>query len=289
MFIGAAIMVALIYAHLHKSRKNAFRQDVAQKAIAGCNDLLELARSMQQHRGLSSAWLAGERSFEARMQERRREIERYLASLTDVAEMETAMPRPCFTYQELTLFRFQWRELTDALPSLTIEQSIARHSQMIARILDWLSALGDARVKLAMTDRVSSDLVTNYVDRLPILAEYLGQLRALGSGVAARRQCSPVARVRLRYLTSRAETLLKEAHAAFRDAQSDSAALAVSGLLKTVRQDLLNGTIAISADTYFQTATLAIDKVYDWVEVCGGAIRDELDSDQPLHMAAYAR
>lgn len=286
--VGTAAALLLIGAYLRKNRQNAVRLEVAEKALAGCHDLLELARAMQQHRGLSSGWLAGEQSFESRMQERRREIQRYLVSLTEVAEMETAMPKSCFTYHELTLFRFQWRELVEDLPSMSIEQSIARHSQMISRILDWLSALGEARVKLAMTDRITSGLVTNYIDRLPILAEYLGQLRAMGSGVAARQQCSPVARVRLRYLTSRAETLLKEAHTAFQDAKSDAAALAVGELLNTVRKELLDGAITLSADGYFQTATRAIDTVYSWVEECGNVIGEELGSDQPLHTAVLA-
>ena len=44
------------------------------------------------------------------------------------------------------------------------------------------------------------------MDQLPALSEALGQARAISAGVAARGQCTAVARVRLAYLASRIET-----------------------------------------------------------------------------------
>lgn len=289
---GIAILALglLYYRHRQRHRLDTRRLQIARKALEGGGLLLGLVRAIQQHRGLSSGWLAGERSFEQRLHERRQEIDRHLNQLTEIAKLETAMPRPCFTHQNLVLFRFQWRELVEDLPSLSIDQSIARHSLMISRALDWLSSLGEARIELAVPDRVSAGLVRNHADRLPMLAEYLGQVRAVGSGVAARQQCSPVARVRLRYLTTRAEMLLKEAHAAAQDAQSNAAAKAVTELLGVVRRQMLDtGTIKIKADNYFETATRAIDGVYGWIEACGTAVREQLDAEPAGPTPALAR
>lgn len=288
--IALLALAALYLRHRQRHQQDSQRLQIARKALEGSGILLDLVRAIQQHRGLSSGWLAGERSFEQRLHERRREIDRHLNGLAEIARLETAMPRPCFTHQNLVLFRFQWRELVEDLPVLSIEQSIARHSLMISRALDWLSSLGEARIELAVPDKVTAGLVRNHADRLPMLAEYLGQVRAVGSGVAARQQCSPVARVRLRYLTTRAEMLLKEAHAAAQNAESNAAAKAVTELLGVVNRQLLGtGTIKLKADVYFETATRAIDAVYGWVEACGEAVAAQLAAEPAAAGLALAK
>ena len=283
--LGIAV-AALLYLYLR--HRNAMQRDdkrlaTARQALEGCAHLLELLRALQQHRGLSSGWLAGERQFEARMGARRQEIERELTALAPTALAETQMPRPCLTPHDLSLFRFRWQALVDELQGLSIEQSIARHSQMIAHALDWLAALGEARIELPAADRVDADAVRNYASRLPLLAEYLGQARAVGSGVAARGTCTPVARVRLMFLVSRSESLLKQAMQVTGDRQALAAARAVAALTGMVRQQLLAERAAgVTAEAYFATATGAIDAVFAWIESCGEDIRRELDAGEAV-------
>jgi hypothetical protein len=281
LVLGLLASAGLLFYLGHRQRhgRDARRLSTANQALDGCANLLGLIRALQQHRGLSSGWLAGERGFEQRMLARRSEIERFIADLAGTAEAESAMPRPCFSPHDLALFRFQWRELAEQLPSLGIDQAIARHSALIAFGLEWLAALGEARVELTLPDRSGTRLVRNHASRLPMLAEYLGQMRALGSEVAARRHCSPVARVRLRYLAARAEMLLKEARAADRDSQTSPATAAVGELLAVVRREMLDGTaIEVTADAYFADASRAIDAVYVWIDTSATAVRAGLAS-----------
>lgn len=276
----AAVVLLWVYLRYRRAvRKDGRRLNMARQALEGCEHLLELLRALQQHRGLSSGWLAGERQFEARMNARRQEVERELKALVATAEAELLQARPCLTPHDLNLFRFRWQTLVDELQGQSIEQSIARHSQMIARALDWLAALGEARIELPAADRVDADAVRNYANRLPLLAEYLGQARAVGSGVAARGACTPVARVRLMFLVSRSESLLKQAMQVAGDRQAQTAAQAVAALTGAVRQRLLAERAAgITAELYFATATEAIDAVFAWIEVCGQGIRRELEA-----------
>jgi hypothetical protein len=277
MATGVCAGGALVLARRRRQQRSVGHLRQAAAALDGCTELLGLVRALQQHRGLSSGWLAGESSFERRMRQRRQDIEAHLHGLTRCAAQESGMPRPCLSAQDLALFRFQWRELTDDLAALGVDKSIARHSQLIARALDWLAALGEARVKLTLARHVPGECVDNYTDRLPQLAECLGQLRALGSSAAASRQCSPVARVRLRYLTTRSAALLREAHAAARNTPARDAAAAVNMLLDVVQKTLLDArAAAIEADAYFDTATRAIDAVYAWIDASGTAVRQAL-------------
>jgi len=247
------------------------RDRIAPESLAACAELLRVLNLLQQHRGLSSGWLAGDASFESRMLTRRAEIDASLAALSPLLRHEEKQPRPCMTGNELALFRHHWRDLTDSLACGGVDQSIAGHSRLIASVLDWLAAFGEARLDLPARGILPPGLARNYTHRLPALAECLGQARALGSSVAVRKGCPPVTRVRLMFLVARAENLLDQAGGG--EANARRAIDAVRRLVMTVRSGMLAPAgVSLAADTYFAEATQAIDAVYAWAADCGDEI-----------------
>lgn len=211
---AAAVLVAITaftLLRLDRQRRRAQADSEAQAMLDACNQLLALLEHLQQHRGMSSAWLAGDKSFAERLRGKRAAVEAIFPRLQAAILLESNKPRPCLTANEMNLFRFKWRTLVDQLATMSVEDCIAGHSQLISLLLVWLADLGEARIELPAVDRVPHGLVRNYVYRLPTLAECLGQARAIGSSVAARHHCSPVARVRLLFLLNRAESLLAQA------------------------------------------------------------------------------
>lgn len=248
---------------------------IAQAAVGACNVLLELASHIQQHRGMSTAWLAGDRSFERRLSAKRGEIEPLLARLQQVALEENARSHPCFAPNDVTLWRHRWSMLVNELGSYTVEKSIATHSNLIAMLLNWLDAIGEARIALPMGDLLPEGAVRNFAHRLPQLTETLGQARATGSGVAAQGKCPAVARVRLMFLVSRAESLIEQACAV--DRQGEAAAQKVKSLALTIRTHMLGSQeVSVSAETYFAEATRAIDAVFAWVREGGRMLEEEI-------------
>ncbi len=275
------------------ARRRRHQRSVAdvRQALADCALLQRLVQAMQQHRGMSSAWLSGDASFARRLSERQREIDALLADFLHVAERENDMPWPCLTRNDAAAFRFHWQQMVGGLAQLTPEQSIARHSQQIAQLLGWLAALGEARVELAATG-IDGNQARNYANRLPALAECLGQARALGSSAAAAGTCAPVGRVRLLFLSARAETLLgqaQQADAVMRGGAVGRAVAAVQTQLATIRAAILEGTsITVSAASYFEVATTAIDAIYAWMEECGGGLGRALDETGAATTGDYA-
>lgn len=262
------------------------RVQAALRALDGCAGMLQLVRSLQQHRGMSVAWLAGDASFEPQMKVRRQDIERFIAALDATVRDEEAKPRACVSHNDLVLFRFQWRELVDLLAagagSASVEQSLSRHGQLVAKVLDWLTALGEARIELGAAGCVEAGYVRNYVTSLPALAEHVGQARAVGAGVAARGQCAPVARVRMMFLIARIESLLRQAQAASAGSRAGREAGRLVGIMMlTARDSILDGAAGISAEDWFAEATRAIDGVYAWIDECGSELRRQLVSPAP--------
>jgi len=258
----------------HQQRAQHARCHV-QETLASCCHLLALATHLQQHRGMSSAWLSGDASFEPRLLDKRRQIDAVFPLLMVSARIESVQAYPCLTANDVSLFRFRWQNLLEGLPRMAPETSISQHSFMVAQVLEWLSALGEARLEPLAGPHLALGMIRNYAHRLPALTECLGQARAIGSSVAARHGCTPVARVRLMFLISRAEALLEQAatadnHGAF----TLQTRLTVQEMARTVRTSmLLSHGVVVSPEQYFSIASQAIDAVYAWIGACADDIR----------------
>lgn len=276
LVIGSISLVALAFWWVRRrGHLQGNQATTAQAAIAACNILLELAAHIQQHRGMSTAWLAGDQSFERRLSSKRGEVEPLLAKLQQVALEENTRSYPCFTPNDVSLWRHRWSMLVNELGTYTVEKSIATHSNLVAMLLNWLDAMGEARIALPMGDLLPDGAVRNFSHRLPQLAETLGQARATGSGVAAQGKCPAVARVRLMFLVSRAESLTEQACAL--DRQGELAAQKVKSLALTIRTHMLGSqAVGVSAEAYFAEATRAIDAVFAWVRECGDMLEGEI-------------
>ncbi|RTL54970.1 MAG: hypothetical protein EKK46_07380 [Rhodocyclaceae bacterium] len=281
-------LVAWGLLHRRKGGDNSIAS--VRQAMQTCDLLLKLVGHMQQHRGMSSALLAGDQSFALRLGAKRNEIESLFHPLHEAAMEECKQAAPCLTVNDLSVFRFKWRSLTENLNAMTVEKSIAEHSHLVATALDWLDALGEARVGLAMGDRLPLGLVKNYVHRLPALTECLGQARAIGSSVAARGKCSAVARVRLMFLVTRAESLLEQACAVEgAGGQGIASKGTVHTLAELIRGNMLGaeGVVGVTADSYFTQATRAIDGVFAWIRDCGQGLEQRLASPEGLSAVAH--
>lgn len=279
LFIAAPLVLAVLVVWSVRRRGHLRGNQAlgAHAAIGACNTLLALIGHIQQHRGMSTAWLAGDRSFERRLSAKRSEIEPLLGQLQQVAVAENAHSYPCFTPNDVTLWRHRWGQLVSELGGYTVEKSIAAHSNLIAMLLNWLAALGEARIELPLGELLLPGSVRNFAHRLPQLTECLGQARATGSGVAAQGSCSAVARVRLMFLVSRAESLIDQAIAV--DRQGGEAAAKVKALALMIRSHMLSSQhVGVSAEAYFAEATRAIDAVFQWVRSCGQTLETRIEA-----------
>lgn len=269
MSLAAVIPATLgrIYRHRQPGRGNRKK---ASDALGNCRRLLDLIRHLQQHRGLCSAWRAGDGSIQARLAAKSADVSAALMQLSAVAESEMDHDAPCFTSQDLSLFQTRWRRLCKTMDDLSVEQSIAQHNQLIARVLGWLSSYGDSRIELPADGAFPAGAVRNFCHNLPALTEVLGQARAMGMVVAAHGGCPAATRVRLMFLTSRGDSLLQQTLLVKEEMPgAKEADAAVREFLKRIRSEMLSNTgVAIGTAAYFELATLAIDRVFVWIDEC---------------------
>ncbi|WP_018410007.1 nitrate- and nitrite sensing domain-containing protein [Methyloversatilis thermotolerans] len=267
------VLVALLLIDLQPVKKRA-PLNQAQQALLDGERLHRLLHALQQHRGMSVACLAGDEGFVPGTRERRRLVELLLSEL----EQQIGSQIVWCASEELAQTRTQWRELClllDAQPAaLGVDETINRHSLLVARVLGWKSALARRCIAPVIGEELQP-LLRTWSDTLPALTEVLGQARAVGSAVAVRGVCSTPERMRLVALSTRAEALMQQA---IMDVPRLPGALPaterVVGLLGLLRGDAAMGTqFAPGAEAYFDEATGAIDAVYAWMKVCEDTLR----------------
>lgn len=235
--------------------------------------LLRLLMNIQQHRGMASATLGGDSGFRLALLDKRREIDlqlRRLATLPGDFDRRSED----FEREDVDALTRHWQDLTARLEQMSAFESMTRHTALIATLLGWLKAVGESclREPAAGTGLALEAVVGNFVEKLPTLAETLGQARAMGSGLLASGQITAVGRVQMGYLAQRINDLVQEVGAGLSGAGVDpqlagrfaTVDKGVHQLQDVLHAHILSGTTGpgLSPADYYTVATEAINSVF---------------------------
>lgn len=277
LLIAGALTSGLLLTWLAWRRHQRWLAEHRAHGLLWSMHLLRLIMHLQQHRGMATAWLNGDLSFAGRRQEKCQQIEALLCSLPRLpGDFERS--REDFERDDLQRLHAQWRVLSEGLEQLTAFESMTRHTALIATLLSWLRGLGDGCLQLrsGQTGLAVDSLVQTFVERLPALAEALGQTRALGCGLLASGSATAVGRVQMGYLCQRVDVLLQDSASALLQEHSEAALrqafarlqMQVQLLLQTVQQHILaSPALPLASEAYFRQATAAIDAVFALIEL----------------------
>jgi methyl-accepting chemotaxis protein len=178
--------------------------DAERAGMAPVRESLTLVKLMQEHRGLSSAFLSGDASQLGERQARAVKIEQAL-STTQSAVANLNHTGTTTSVQEITR---DWAALAKDVASgvLTAPISSQRHSALIARSLLLLEDISAASGLSLDPEAESYFLIMATVRDLPRLTEKLGMARARGTGMLVKRHSTPEERQALGNLLAGAET-----------------------------------------------------------------------------------
>ena len=147
--------------------------------IAALRPLLE---HLPQHRGMTNAYLRGDKRFRERLLAKRAEIaadfERVRAVDTDLGSELQASAR----LQEL---QEAWHRLEERSFDMPARKAFAEHTALIERLIGFVAHVADASNLILDPELDSYYLMDLVVNRLPPLTDAMGQARGLGTGVAA--------------------------------------------------------------------------------------------------------
>ncbi|BEU01806.1 hypothetical protein OAG1_06060 [Agarivorans sp. OAG1] len=224
--------------------------------LAALKQLKNLVVSLQKHRGLSCAILNGDQQQSAALNAQQKQIVSAHLSLSE----DSFVSRQA----RWDSFNQHWPRLQQNWPSNNLENNIAQHSLMIKNLL-FLSQDLASFYCLSSLSKQHKNIDFLWFELLET-AESIGQVRALGSGLAAAKQSSSVERIRLAFLHNKIAQIDSQSlnHFAHSFIPNDPAYQPLlEQLLDTIEVELINKPQpTISVNEYFQQASKVLEGLY---------------------------
>jgi methyl-accepting chemotaxis protein len=232
---------------------------------------------IQQHRGMSAAFLNGDASFRERMMERQAAIDSQFATLRSV---DSRLGSALKTGDKLASLERDWSALKREVTSYTAPQSFERHTAIIEGLGDFITYVADSSNLILDPELDSYYLMDLMVARLPALTEGMGQSRAIGSGVAAKGSFTPQSWAQLAIRVDRIREAEKAMAYNLETAQRENAALAaklqkagaaatgtVASYARLINGMLEKDEVSVTAAEIFEQSTSAINDVFGLFDI----------------------
>lgn len=261
---AALVLLALLFYGLHRRLRTQKQQQI-QANIRQLALLRALIAALQRHRGLSNGVLCGDQSLSQDLASTRQELDRTIRSAQQLASSHSDAWNGLIDHWS----RMRDGRSSDAANNLAQHHLIIRNSIFLMEDVASEVDLSNGRAELGYLPCIWREVVQ--------AAEWAGQARALGTGIAAAGQSSAEQRVRLRFLYQKIQLLAASAFAtlqghAAQHPQGEALRLAqceqvVADFLACIEQELLGQEQPlIAAKAYFQRATQAIDGLFALVD-----------------------
>ena len=218
--------------------------------IRKIRSILELG---QKHRGLSHGFLNGDATLKSDINE----IQKKLFSQISAIEFNGSQA------VEWNAISSQWKNIADTYSTQTVTDNFESHVNWIYRILDFIEEVAETHYLLRVKDFDQYNHNFLWKDFLQAI-EFMGQARALGTGVAASGKCNSVDKIRLNYLFEKIDHAVKEIERI--TPFSSDIKTRVNTFLKYMSNDLYQSPIQVTPQEYFEIATFAISSMYDYFE-----------------------
>lgn len=259
-----------------KDAKNIYEIKSSQSEGIHINVMLRsMTQHLQEHRGMASSFLNGDESFQKDLDQKDAELNQ------DVELLGKALSEN----QDLSNTLSGWEEIKKGLgniqanlENMTPAESFETHTALIQKALELSQNISYDTSLLLQDDSASFLLVEMTMTNLPTMAEKMGQSRAKGSGVAAKKTISADEKQQLLNLLDSINLNLKDTEknvSLLLAEESDSKmlegsyqkAIASTKLLSdTVSKEFLEtDQIAVDSKEYFALATSAINDVYGFL------------------------
>jgi len=264
--IAIAVVVYSLFAGLEQVIQPSQRQ---LQGIALIKPIFRTAELTQLHRGLSLALLGGNEA----MRDRRAAKESEAAEAFKA--MEGVLPPGLASNEDFRLIKASWERLRKEGLHWTTDENFAAHTRLIKQIQLFEVFVADEYLLILDPEIATFYLIDTAINKLPHALEYLGQLRAYGTMILARKRITEPQKTKLNSLVAELDSTLKELNynlgkTARHNPTVRNSLLAVSNELSNsarqitgvVASDILAGHFAMPPDVFLNMATAEIDKGY---------------------------
>lgn len=240
LLVGVLVFLALFIRHSKRLREHLFMQ-----GIHYIKPLRLLLTNVQRHRGMTTGYINGNLQAKAEIEATSLLVEQNLQHIKSFGSW-------MINNTKWTSLVDHWARLGKAYEQCDADNNFRQHNILIANILYLIEDVAEEH-GLLKNSGGSSD--TDWRHLLSI-AEYIGQARALGMGVAIKGECTNVLRVQLNHLRHKIACNIEPSW-------PEKARTEINYLLLCIDTKLVVDQPSIQAAEYFNLATRCIEHVLE--------------------------
>jgi methyl-accepting chemotaxis protein len=270
--LGSAVSLVILI--LLFSVFNSLSRDihVAEHQLEGLQMLKPLNRSvqyLQQHRGLSAGLLGGNEG----MRDKRATKEKETGDA--IQATDAVLPIALRESTSWKKIRADWETLRSLGLTWAVPENIKAHTALIDQMLQFMVETADATEMTLDPSMDTFYMMDTVVVKMPAMMERLGQTRARGTGVLAKKEISPQMKIDMASTLAEMANNLRAQNInlekVIRFAPTVSGALSGPGkefsdnvgkVFGLVREDILSERFSTAAQDYFNQTTSIIDAGY---------------------------
>lgn len=246
MFILLVFPVGfLVFLMVSLSRKKRQATRLFAQGIEYIKLLRSLLTFVQQHRGLTTGFINGNLGSKPDIDKIAVKIKRTMNELNETGDWV------CDNVKWASLVD-HWARLGMTYLQGDAEKNFKQHNILIANLLYLIDDVADVH----HLSKITGDAMDTDWRYLLSIAEYIGQARALGTGVAAKGECSSVLRIQLNHLRNKISSSVDASW-------PDKSRVEIQQLLRCIETQLIVDHPSIQASDYFKLATRCIEHVLD--------------------------
>lgn len=235
----------LIFLMVSLRRKKRQATLLFSRGIEYIKLLRSLLTYVQQHRGLTTGFINGNHAAKPDIESLNVRIKRMMEDVETTGDWMAE--------------NVKWSSLVDHWTRLGMsylqgdaDKNFKQHNILIANLLYLIDDVADAH----HLSKLTGDAMDTDWRYLLSIAEYIGQARALGTGVAAKGECSSVLRIQLNHLRNKIASSVDSSW-------PEKSRVEIHYLLRCIESQLIADKPSIDASEYFRLATRCIEHVLD--------------------------
>ena len=211
--IGLVLASIPTFLYIREAGKALQAYEGEQRGLPAVAKVLKVIQNTQQHRGLSALYLGGVAGADDKRSTKLRETDEAYAA---VGAAIAAIGKPAFS-DTWAIAQREWEALKTGVAgkTITVPESYAGHVSVLAKLLKVNEMVGDHYGLSLDPDRDTYQLIQSTYFQLPTLTEELGQLRAKGAGLLAKKTADQTERMAISAIIARVNDRMDQTANAF--------------------------------------------------------------------------
>jgi len=202
LLISIAFMTPLVFTTYFLISEQMISVEFTKSELTGVEYIVPVRQLIQhfpEHRGMTNAYLSGNESFKPKILAKRKQLTN---DIRLIDEVDQRLGKQLGTTAQWNKIKNTWVRLETEAFNGPAKEVFARHTQLIAEVLDMVKNISDSS-NLTLDPELDSFYIKEaIVTLLPQVVENLGQARGMSSGLAARQAVTQKESIKLTSLIS---------------------------------------------------------------------------------------